>query len=175
MSQASGDPPAGRVAAPATDARVGRAPAFDRVLDRWQQLKGDRRWPARREITAPRFHPHLPALFLVDILSASPLRVYYRLVGTRLVGAFCRDPTGRTLDEMPFLFRRLARRGYAALLARQGPCFDRVTVLEGAWPIRYDRLMLPLGETDARIDGVLGMIDLLGDALPPRPAPYLRR
>jgi hypothetical protein len=73
------------------------SPMFGSLLGYWQQKRGARPLPARRDIDPVELAPELlPHLVLTDLLERGT-RVRFRLVGTNVVKRFGFDPTGTYL------------------------------------------------------------------------------
>lgn len=68
------------------------------VHDYWDRLRGERRFPAKREIDPGALKPVLPYLMISEVYR-DPLRVRYRLVGTEAVHFAGEDFTGKWLHE----------------------------------------------------------------------------
>ena len=74
-------------------------PLLGALLDYWDRQRGTRAMPSRRDIDPLDMPPRLlPQIELIEIGTAGRLRL--RLVGTAIVDAFGKDPTGRFLDEI---------------------------------------------------------------------------
>ncbi len=127
----------------------------------WQDLRGERPWPMRRELDPARIVSLLPFLFMVDVLEdGSDFR--YRLLGTDIVGNTITDNTGKRLSE-------LRSQGSQAILAglyrdtylSGQPRLQRIAFTTRAglrsW---YECVMLPLGVTEgARPEILLGFAE----------------
>ena len=133
-------------------------PALRDLHRHWEARRGERAMPARADmdpVELPR--KLLPNLFLVAV-EENPRRFRYRLVGTELTAVMGRELTGRYIDEMPFLFRKLALPAYAEVMERAAPTYRKIDAVEALWRIRYERLLLPLSDRGLRIDTILGAI-----------------
>ncbi len=98
--------------------------------------RGDRRIAAREDIDPVELREFLPYMVLVDI-QPEPLRVFYRLVGTRIV-EFYGEFTGTWMHERPIseAYRRIAENIYRTLIATKAPVFG-VTEMR----TRYDAVV----------------------------------
>ena len=141
-----------------------------RVLAYWEERRGSRRMPARRDLDPVDLAPVLPHLQLIDVVP--PNRFRYRLVGTALVEVFGHDYTGRFVDEL------LLGTGRAELIT----CVF-TTVRDRARPVflqaRYftaknvdfmtNRVYLPLSENDGEVNMMLAALSFdFGTHRPPQ-------
>lgn len=70
------------------------------LYDWWEDARGERPFPARREFSPSGMVGLLPSLQLIDVGGAD--RTYsVRLVGTKVTETLGFDPTGKKLDEIP--------------------------------------------------------------------------
>jgi CheY-like chemotaxis protein len=80
---------------------VERNPKLRRLYHYWLAKRGNRPWPNRQSIDPADLTDILPNLGIVEIVEGgSDRRFRYRLVGTAIVNAYGRDPTGRFVDDM---------------------------------------------------------------------------
>ena len=98
--------------------------------------RGDRPMATREDIDPVELREFLPYMVLVDI-QANPLRVFYRLVGTRIV-EFYGEFTGTWMHERPIsdAYRRIAENIYRTLIETRAPVFG-VTEMR----TRYDAVV----------------------------------
>jgi hypothetical protein len=69
------------------------------ILEYWCALIPERRLPGRQHIDPTKIPRRLlPSIWLLDVQRA-PFRLRYRLVGTAIVDAMRKDPTGEWLDD----------------------------------------------------------------------------
>jgi hypothetical protein len=147
-----------------------RDAVLGRVLVYWEERRGSRRMPARRDLDPVDLAPVLPHLQLIDVVL--PDRFRYRLVGTALVDAFGRDYTGRFVDEL------LLGTGRSELITRVF-----TSVRENARPVflqaRYyttknvdfmtNRIYLPLSENGRDVNMMLAAFSFdFGTHRPPQ-------
>jgi len=128
-----------------------------RLLDYWHAKRGSRRMPARADIDPAELVPLLPNLMLIDA-AGDPLRFRFRLVGTRVARASGEDRTGHFLDEYPFF------RAYPSVLEQYRQVVTEIEPLlateiffnrEHGTAYDVERLLLPLGQGEARADMLL--------------------
>ena len=137
-------------------ARQIRDEDFHRLFGDWDEHRGERFAPARRDIDPLSHRALVGDMLLIDVL-ASPLRFRFRLHGTRLAERAGYDMTGRLVDDMPIEDNRaalLAR--FHSLIANRRPEYgnhDRI-VTDRRW--RYEVLWLPLSDDGETIDMLLG-------------------
>ena len=125
----------------------------------WQELRGNRRAPARAEIDLARIAPVLPNIAIFDV-EESPRRYRIRLMGTRNVTWYGADPTGCYLDEID-----IGAEGntLCALLDRivelvvPGHVTGEYIKHDGR-VIRFERLFMPLSNDGRRIDMLIGAV-----------------
>lgn len=121
-------------------------PRLRRLYEYWLVRKGDRRFPARRDIDPIDFSYVLGSIMLLDVLR-DPLRFRVRLHGTDLVKRDTSDLTGKFLDEPSITdFHRLAVERCKSLVAGGDPAvFHLERVLDDRLR-RYEALWLPLSD-----------------------------
>jgi hypothetical protein len=85
--------------------------------------RGDRPLSSRADIDPTEIREFLPYVVLVDIQD-NPLRVYYRLVGTR-IAEFYGEFTGTWMHDRPIsdAYRKVAERIYRALIETKAPVY----------------------------------------------------
>ncbi len=82
-----------------TDINQSTSPQVKALHDWWMAHRGDADMPDRSALWPGDILKLLPLIFISE-LERDPLRIRYRLVGTRAVALTGYDFTGRTLDEM---------------------------------------------------------------------------
>jgi hypothetical protein len=150
-------------------------PRLHQLRDYWQQARGDRPIPQRRDIDPLKVPRLLPYLTLAEVFR-DPLRFRYRLIGTQITEMAGRDATGRWLDETLYgtnLERILW--GYRTCVETREPVAIREAVQFVAkdW-ITIEVLMLPIGDPDGTVRMVLNGLDIVADDAikPPRGISY---
>jgi len=128
------------------------------VLDYWCERCGSRRMPARSDLDPLALAKLMPNIMLVETNDTDCERYRYRLIGTRVVQATGEDRTGRHFAEVEF-FRHHPEelRHYAAVAISRRPVFTLEPFTNQAHGTTYDaeRLMLPLGRDEDRVDMIL--------------------
>lgn len=107
-----------------------------RMAEYLTRKRGDRPLSSRDDIDPAEMREYLPYVVLVDI-QADPLRVYYRLVGTR-IAEFYGEFTGTWMHERPIsdAYREIAEKIYRRLIETKAPVFG-VTEMR----TRYDAIV----------------------------------
>lgn len=128
------------------------------LRDYWDSKRGGRLMPRRQDIKPAEIVSLLPNVLLVDV--EKPLRLRYRLIGTRIAETMGRDSTGKYYDEIYdgellediyFSFRHLIDRRQP--LRTFGEAF-----YEDKNIYSYETMNLPLSDGGDDVDRVLGMI-----------------
>lgn len=121
----------------------------------WQQKRGGRPMPARRDIEPLDIPAVLPHLMLIDVEPGPRYR--YRLFGTEVTEAFGMNPTGKYVDEvMVGDYEKFLLGLYDDLCREKQPIYS--TSIYGTkrdakmWT---QRLMLPLSSDGSTVDKVL--------------------
>jgi hypothetical protein len=129
-------------------------PRLHQVYAYWQQKRGARAMPARRDIDPAELRSVLPYLMLIDV-EAGP-RFRYRLFGTAVVEAVGMDPTGRYIDEVMIgAYKTFLLGLYHDMLTMKKPIYS--TSIYGTkreTKLWTQRLMLPLSSDGANVDKV---------------------
>jgi hypothetical protein len=128
-----------------------KEPCLRRLYEYWLERKGDRRFPARRDLDPLDFPYALGSIMLLDVLR-DPLRFRVRLHGTELVKRDTRDFTGKFFDDMPMTeFHRIAVERCQRLVTTADPAvFHLDRVLDNRLR-RYEALWLPLSDDGANV------------------------
>lgn len=125
----------------------------------WDAKRGSRAMPGRSDIDPVELRRHLGSLILLDVLHGCD-DYRYRLIGSKVVQAYGRDSTGKTVrtllanTEEQYVevtldaYRSVARRRTTALTSGSLKVVKRDFV-------RFECLMLPLGSHDDRVDIIL--------------------
>ena len=135
-----------------------RHPDLVRLLAYWHRKRGARDFPRRADMDPLDFGFMLERIALTEV-HENPRRYRLRLVGswwTQLVGF---ESTGMWLDDWPHANqRKLSRDTYESLLiARRPLCTARDAWVDDK-QLRYEILLLPLSEDNARISMIMTAI-----------------
>jgi hypothetical protein len=128
------------------------------IVDYWTGLHHEGRLPSRRAIAPRALGALLPYIVLVDLVSAEPLRLRYRLIGTGVVRIIDEDNTGREVSAVfggKLLDDTLA--DFRASMVQRRPVWRRIAYLtpQGR-PFEFERMMMPLASDGIAVDGFLG-------------------
>lgn len=125
----------------------------------WLEKRGSRRMPCRDDIDPVELRPHLGNVVLIDV-EHNPLRLRYRLIGTRITAVMGRDSTGKYYDEI--YSGQLLENIYESFRWIFENMKPLRTYGESFYPDRdyyiYETLNLPLSEDDETINMVLGYL-----------------
>lgn len=117
--------------------------------------------PSRADFADEDLRPWFGNLLLVDVV-AGPQRFRFRLMGTSLVDAACRELTGKFFDEADISgYEPDVLEDYAEVVRTRAPVCKtrRYNPVPGTfmdhWRI-YERLLLPLANDGRSIDKILG-------------------
>lgn len=125
----------------------------------WLDKRRGRRFPSRADIDPVDMAPHLGNIVLIDV-ERSPLRLRYRLVGTRITHVMERDSTGKFYDEI--YPEPLLRQIYASFHWMIDHGRPVRTFGEAFYPdknfYQYESLNLPLAANGRDMDMVLGVL-----------------
>ncbi|MEZ5831005.1 MAG: PAS domain-containing protein [Dongiaceae bacterium] len=137
--------------------------------------RGDRLMPSRADIDPTEIRAFLPYVVLVDIHS-DPLRVYYRLVGTR-IAEFYGEFTGTWMHDRPIsdAYRQIAENIYRTLIETKAPVYgitemrtrtDAMVSYEwGYFPLSNDGINVTGGlEIESPDRRVVGVAPALADS-----------
>lgn len=136
-----------------------------RALHRYWQSKGrDGLLPARGAIDPTEIPQLLPYLVIAEI-EAAPLRVRYRLVGTRVVEDHGADFTNRYLEDCNFAVEPLLLECYRQLVETQAPVFAYYEWHKEDWQGAKGAVganetgFFPLSSDGARVDFSISLAD----------------
>jgi hypothetical protein len=127
--------------------------------------------PPRRAIDPVEIPRLLPYLVIADI-EREPLRIRYRLVGTRVAEANGSDFTNRYLDECNFAVEPILTECYRQLLATRAPVFAHYEWNKKEWRRLRGSIgasetgFFPLSSDGAVIDSAISIAD---SGVPPYP------
>ncbi len=135
----------------------------------WNERRGQRRMPDRRDIDPLALGPALlPHVGLMDIIDGGK-RVRYRLLGTKIAERWGSDPTGRYMDEvMSGSYSEYIHGLYRDLVRARAPVFsESLFRWDAKGYLRTRRLYLPLthGGDEVAI-ALIGQV-FLGPAMQP--------
>jgi hypothetical protein len=136
-----------------------------RLHDYWQELRGTRTMPARRDIDALQIWTLLPNIHVSEWFE-NPDRVRYRVAGTEVVASIGREISGHWLTdfhtdpkdvgETMVLYRQVIESG-APIIGRTLGSMQRLGVDSFEW------ILCPLSEDDRTITHFIGLEDYVSN------------
>ena len=130
------------------------------LRDYWQDLRGPREMPSRRDIAPSTMKARLPHILLADVIEQG-WDFRYRLVGGELQRYFQGNPTGKLMSEAlgsfgPDTVRRTIET-YARIVARRAPMRIRGAGSLYAQNAKvFDAVLAPLSDDGIRVNMILG-------------------
>jgi hypothetical protein len=140
------------------DPSIVQSQRIHRLNTYWRSKAGSK-VPARADFDPVDVRELLPNLMMLDVLG-DPVRLRYRLVGTRVVQYTGFDFTGRYLDEMVFQGRDFMEECYRLVLNERRPIFGHY-----AWLVRSRHFgrcefgLFPLSDDGKRVDRCVSIED----------------
>jgi len=130
------------------------------LRDYWQDRRGEREMPARRDISPSTMKSRLPHILLADVVEEGQ-DFRYRLVGGELQRYFHGNPTGKLMSEALSPFGPATVRQtieiYAQAVTRRAPV--RISGAGAAYSQnakRFDALLAPLSDDGLRVNMIVG-------------------
>jgi len=139
-------------------------PVLQRLYCYWQERRGARAFPARRDVDPLDFSYALGHVSLIDV-AYDPLRFRFRLVPSTIAHYLGYEATGRNVDALPEPeLRACLIASYTRVVNERRPLFSTAErILDGRrW--RYEVAYLPLAGDGTTID----MLMVCRIAEPPR-------
>jgi hypothetical protein len=144
------------------DPDVSDSRSFQALVAFWQHKRGDRPMPLRSEIDPVDLKAHLGGLVMIECLPGQD-DFRYRLIGTRIVQAYGRDSTGKTVrqlykDSDP-QYRDFLLDLYRTVVARKVIARSRGSLRPVGRDYRtFDSLLLPLDRGDGTVGWLLNEV-----------------
>ena len=143
------------------DPDVSDCPAHQQLRDWWQRLRGDAAAPLRSKLDPLELRAHLGSLALMERLDGVD-DYLYRLIGTRIVEAFGRDSTGKTLTAIygnDPVFCNMLLDVCRTVVTRAIPvrALGDMRTIDRAF-LRVDSYFLPLAREDGSIGWILNQV-----------------
>jgi hypothetical protein len=130
-------------------------PRLARLYAYWLSRKGNRRFPARRDVDPLEFRYLLGHVMLLDVIG-DPLRFRFRLHGTELTRRAGYDLTGKFLDDLPVAeYRDYVIERCKHLVADGEPLLVHHNRILDNKLRRYEALWLPLSEDGTQVSMLL--------------------
>lgn len=146
------------------DAAKLTSPRVEQFHRYWRSKCADGALPPRAAIEPTEIPRLLPFLVMSEI-EPRPLRIRYRLVGTRAVDSNGSDFTNRYLDECNFAVERLLVSCYRRLVETRAPVFAYYEWLKTDWGDRPGAVganesgFFPLSSDGTVVDFAIGIAD----------------
>jgi hypothetical protein len=129
--------------------------ALRRLYQYWQEKRGDRRFPARRDIDPLEFAYVLGWVTLVDV-TYNPVRFRFRLYGSELAHRIGLDLTGTYADQHPNReFGTMLQRSWQDVVDRAEPICVRYDRVVDNRKHPWEALRMPMSSDGATIDMLL--------------------
>lgn len=151
-------------------------PQLRTLCELWATKRNGDFLPSRADFTDDDLRPWFGNLLLVDVVEGAQ-KFRFRLMGTSLVDAACRELTGKFFDEADISgYEADVLEDYAEVVRTRGPVCRtrRYNPVPGTfmdhWRI-YERLLLPLANDGRTIDKILGCSYPLADRARVKPTP----
>ncbi len=133
-------------------------PKLKHLYAYWDERRGGREFPARRDIDPIDFRFVLGNVMLLDVIER-PLRFRFRLHGSELARHAGYDMTSKMIDELPNAAnRRLLIDRCVALVETRQPIAIINERLLGKRIFGYEALWLPLSEDGVAITMLMGAL-----------------
>lgn len=127
-------------------------PRLKRFYAYWEERRGARRFPARRDLDPVDFAYILGFIMLMEV-HREPLRFRFRLHGTELVRHGGYDMTGKWLEDLPGAENQRAMLERCLSLVETGkPQFVRSERLLDGRLLRYEAVWVPLSDDGETIN-----------------------
>jgi len=135
---------------------------LQRMYAYWQTKCGGHAMPARADIDPVEFAWALGNICLLDV-ETNPLRLKYRLAGTRLSRLKEVDLTGHNVDDIqPAEFRDLVRGHLLEVVQTAKPNLYCISIVNSGGAQTYVRLALPLRGPQGEVAMILTAMDMVG-------------
>ncbi len=129
---------------------------LQRLLDYWQEKRGERDMPARADIDPSDIPDLIPNIYIIDV-SYDPDIYRFRLAGTEIVRLFCEEVSGKTIDQLEAVaLRSLLRSHYEEVIEARAPVADDDAFVDRRRSYAYDWLLLPLSSGGRVVDMLMG-------------------
>jgi hypothetical protein len=129
-----------------------------RILAYWSAKRGVRAMPARADIDLAEISDLAPNLLIVAV-EGDPPQFRFDEFGENVVSLFGENPEGHELGEYAGKGAEIVRAGYMAVLQEKCPLrqwnFGSFGMEASEPVLRYERVLLPLSNDGATVDGIL--------------------
>ena len=127
-----------------------------RLLDYWNEKRGNRPMPSRADIDPLDFQYLLGDIAIVDVIGDPP-RFHFRLFGSNLVARLGADLTGKTPGDHPDpMFGEVMNSTYREVVEKKSPTMTRRRMIGLSRNLfQFEVLRLPLSSDGKRVDKLL--------------------
>lgn len=134
-------------------------PSLGRLHAYWDERRGERKMPMRRDIDPLDLGFILGSLLLIDVLR-DPLQFHIRVHGTEIVRHSGYELTGKKLSDLPVPeFHSHALAHFRAVLDTKRPHRSLTDRYFDERSRRYEAVLLPLSDNDEDVERLLiGMV-----------------
>lgn len=133
------------------------------LLGYWNEVRGERLAPRRFEIEPARIATILPETFILERLDSETFP--YRLAGTKICDQFGTEFRGTNfLDGWQEADRLTIARHFASTTAKGGAIVLEIAAtagLDGADPVHFEAILLPLVHTSSTVSRIVGSISAI--------------
>jgi len=142
-------------------------PVLKRMVAFWDEKRGGRDWPLRRDFDPLEFWFAVGYVSLIDVSPAATpgaRRYFFRLDGTKQVELFGVDFTGKFLDQVyDAEGLKMAEHSYGTAVEQGEPQYHVREVEFHERPIQYELAILPLSRAGERVDMLMTVVTPDGD------------
>ena len=133
-------------------------PILTGMLSLWEEKRGSRDWPLRRDFDPFEFRFALGFVSLVEV-HAPPRRFFYRLDGTKQAELFGADCTGKYLDQAACRAASdLTAQDFCDALVNGRPHYHERDLDWNGGRLRYSGIVLPLSREGRRVDMLMTVV-----------------
>ena len=134
-------------------------PVLGLAFEHWNEVRGARAMPRRRDIDPASLTQALPHLQITEAIDGGN-RFRYRLVGSAIVQAFGGDFTGKYVDELVSGRRdSFVHACYRAVCSSGRPAFVRSKYMTTRYvDLTANRMLMPLSEDGREVNQILGAL-----------------
>ena len=141
---------------------LGHYPSLSKLLELWNELRGEQSLMPRRELDAIRFFPWLGSLHLIEVAGDNQYR--YQIFGGKIGSHFGRDLHHRTVGDLPEPERSEALSDYDTVARMKTPFFiERQRNIINRYdvelrPTTFGKLCLPMSEDGTTVSHILASL-----------------
>ena len=127
----------------------------------WNERRGERLAPSRRDFEPWDFKPVLPVMMLIDVFS-DPLDFRFRLSGSEVINVHGKELTGHSVrDFASEHYTRLVWQDFCELVERKQPQLCSISYVNRSGFLRnFSVLRLPLSSDGENVDMIIAVKEL---------------